>query len=109
VPQAWAAGTPFVLLQSLLGIVPDAPRGQLYVDPALPDWMPDVTLIDLRLDRKTMDLRFWRDGEATKFEVLRGDASSVVLQPIADALGLKTLPPPQVSRTLESQRGQASC
>src|SRR5499427_6547449 len=38
VPQAWAAGTPFVLLQALLGIVPDAPRGRLYVDPALPDW-----------------------------------------------------------------------
>ena len=96
VPQAWAAGTPFVLLQAMLGIVPDAPRGRLYVDPALPDWMPDVTLIDLRLGRKTMDLRFWRDGEATKFEVLRGDASSVELQPIADGLGLKTLSLPQV-------------
>jgi len=94
VPQAWAAGTPFVLLQAMLGIVPDAPRGRLYVDPALPDWMPDVTLIDLRLGRKTMDLRFWRDGEATKFEVLRGDASSVVLRPITDGLGLKTLSPP---------------
>src|SRR5215467_4378519 len=70
------------LSQALLGIVPDAPRGRLYVDPALPDWMPDVTLIDLRLGRKTMDLRFWRDGEETKFEVLRGDASSVVLRPI---------------------------
>jgi len=96
VPQAWAAGTPFVLLQAMLGIVPDAPRGRLYVDPALPDWMPDVTLIDLRLGRKTMDLRFWRDGEATKFEVLRGDASSVVLRPIAEGLGLKTLSLPQV-------------
>jgi glycogen debranching enzyme len=96
VPQAWAAGTPFVLLQSLLGIVPDAPRGRLYVDPALPDWMPDVTLIDLRLGRKTMDLRFWRDGKETKFEVLRGDAGSVVLRPITDGLGLKTLSLPQV-------------
>jgi glycogen debranching enzyme len=91
VPQAWAAGTPFVLLQAMLGIVPDAPHGRLYVDPALPDWMPDVTLIDLRLGRKMMDLRFWRDGEETKFEVLRGDASSVALRPIADGLGLKTL------------------
>jgi hypothetical protein len=26
----------------------DAPRGKLYVDPALPDWLPDVTLTDLR-------------------------------------------------------------
>jgi glycogen debranching enzyme len=96
VPQAWAAGAPFVLLQTMLGIVPDAPHGRLYVDPTLPDWMPDVTLIDLRLGRKTMDLRFWRDGEETKFEVLRGDASSVMPRRIAEALGLKTHPLAQV-------------
>jgi glycogen debranching enzyme len=96
VPQAWAAGTPFVLLQALLGIVPDAPNGRLYVDPALPDWMPDVTLIDLRLGRKTMDLRFWRDGEETKFEVLRGDASSVMPRRITDSLSPKTHPLAQV-------------
>jgi glycogen debranching enzyme len=84
VPQAWAAGTPFMLLQTMLGIRPDAPRGRLYVDPALPDWMPDLTLIDLRLGRKTMDLRFRRDGDATKFQVLRGDASSVVLRCFTD-------------------------
>jgi glycogen debranching enzyme len=96
VPQAWAAGTPFVLLQTMLGIQPDAPHGRLYVDPALPDWMPDVTLIDLRLGCKTMDLRFWRDGEETKFEVLRGDASSVMLRRITDGLGLKTHPLAQV-------------
>ncbi len=36
VPQAWAAGSVFFLLQSVLGIRPDAPRGMLYVDPAFP-------------------------------------------------------------------------
>ena len=29
VPQAWAAGTPFVLLQAMLGLQQDAPRGKL--------------------------------------------------------------------------------
>ena len=53
VPQAWAAGSMFALLQAMLGITPDAPRGTLYVDPALPAWLPDVTLIDLRLGRAT--------------------------------------------------------
>jgi glycogen debranching enzyme len=78
VPQAWAAGTPFVLLQVMLGIWPDAPHGKLYVDPALPNWLPDVTLHDLRLGRRTFDVRFWRDGADTKFEVLRGDARAVI-------------------------------
>jgi glycogen debranching enzyme len=77
VPQAWAAGTPFVLLQAMLGLQQDAPRGKLYVDPALPDWLPDVTLTDLRLGRQRFDIRFWRDGEETVFEVQRGKRDAV--------------------------------
>jgi glycogen debranching enzyme len=77
VPQAWAAGTPFVLLQAMLGIQQDAPGGKLYVDPALPAWLPDVTLIDLRLGRRRFDIRFWRDGKETLFEVLKGKRSAV--------------------------------
>ena len=77
VPQAWAAGTPFLLLQAMLGLQQDAPRGKLYVDPALPDWLPDVTLTDLRLGRRRLDIRFWREGKDTAFEVLTGKHHSV--------------------------------
>jgi glycogen debranching enzyme len=77
VPQAWAAGSAFALLQAILGIQPDAPRERLFVDPVLPHWLPDITLSDLRLGRRHFDIRFWRDGEATKFEVLRGDRELV--------------------------------
>jgi len=73
VPQAWAAGSAFALLQAMLGIWPDAPRECLYVDPVLPAWLQDVTLTDLRLGRRRFEIRFWRDGEETKFDVLRGD------------------------------------
>ncbi len=77
VPQAWAAGSCFALLQAMLGIQPDAPNGKLYVDPELPAWLPDVTLIDLRLGRRHLDIRFRRDGEKTVWEVLRGDPKVV--------------------------------
>jgi glycogen debranching enzyme len=77
VPQAWAAGTPFMLLQAMLGLQQDAPRGKLYVDPALPDWLPDVTLMDLRLGRRRFDIRFWRDGKDTDFKVLKGKPDAV--------------------------------
>ena len=77
VPQAWAAGAPFMLLQAMLGLQQDAPRGKLYVDPALPDWLPDVTLIDLRLGRSRFDIRFWRDGKETLFEVIKGRRNAV--------------------------------
>jgi glycogen debranching enzyme len=77
VPQAWAAGTCFALLQAMLGIQPDAPNDALYVDPDLPQWLPDVTLLDLRLGRRHLDIRFRRDGDKTVWEVLRGDAKVV--------------------------------
>jgi glycogen debranching enzyme len=77
VPQAWAAGSCFALLQAMLGIQPDAPADRLYVDPELPEWLPDVTLLDLRLGRRHLDIRFRRDGARTVWEVLRGDAKVV--------------------------------
>jgi glycogen debranching enzyme len=77
VPQAWAAGTPFLLLQAMLGLQQDAPREKLYVDPALPAWLPDVTLVDIRLGRRRFNIRFWREGNETLFEVLKGNRTAV--------------------------------
>jgi hypothetical protein len=77
VPQAWAAGSPFMLLQAMLGLQQDAPRGKLYVDPALPDWLPDVTVTDLLLGRQRFNIHFWRDGKDTVFKVLKGKADAV--------------------------------
>jgi glycogen debranching enzyme len=77
VPQAWAAGSAFMLTQALLGFLPDAPRNKLYIDPALPQWLPDLTVYDLRLGRHKLDIRFWREGEDTAFEVIKGDPKLV--------------------------------
>jgi glycogen debranching enzyme len=77
VPQAWAAGAVFALMQAILGFVPDAPRGKLHVDPLLPKWLPDLTVLDLHVGRQRFDIRFWRDGDETQFEVLEGDPSAV--------------------------------
>jgi hypothetical protein len=61
----------------MLGLKQDAPRGKLYVDPALPDWLPDVTLNDLRLGRERFDIRFWRNDKDTIFKVLKGRPEAV--------------------------------
>jgi glycogen debranching enzyme len=65
VPQAWAAGSIFHLLQAILGIQADAPNGRLYVDPDLPTWLPDITLRQLSIGNATVDLRFWREHDRT--------------------------------------------
>ena len=77
VPQAWAAGSAFLLTQAMLGAVPDAPRNRLYVDPWLPEWLPDLTLQDLRLGVHKLDIHFWREGGKTEFRVRNGDPSVV--------------------------------
>jgi glycogen debranching enzyme len=78
VPQAWAAGSCFALIQAMLGIQPDAPNDRLYVDPVLPHWLTDITLIDLRLGKHRLDIRFRRlDDGKTVWDVLKGEAKVV--------------------------------
>ncbi len=68
VPQAWAAGSVFHLLQALLGLQADAPHKRLYIDPDLPEWLPDIALHGLEVGTATIDLRCWRDSEQTRWE-----------------------------------------
>ena len=78
VPQAWAAGSVFSLVTAMLGLSPDAPAGMLYVDPHLPEWLPDLTLTELLLGPDEFDLRFERQADGTTdFTVLRGPAQKV--------------------------------
>ncbi|HEY7302284.1 MAG TPA: glycogen debranching N-terminal domain-containing protein [Xanthobacteraceae bacterium] len=77
VPQAWAAGSVFHLLQAIVGFQPDAPRQKLYIDPVLPHWLPDLMLTDVPLGERKFDLRFWREGDTTEWEVLQGDGDAV--------------------------------
>ena len=78
VPQAWAAGSCCAFLQMIFGFQPDAPAGKLYLDPALPDWLADLMVCDLRVGQEIFDIRLWRDGKATRWQVLKGDAAAVL-------------------------------
>ena len=80
VPQAWAAGSVFSLVQAMTGFQPDAPNRRVLIDPSLPDWLPDLTLRGLRVGEQAFDLRFTRTGETTEVAVLRGDPACVVRQ-----------------------------
>ena len=78
VPQAWAAGSVFHFLQAILGLRGDAPRGRLYVDPELPRWLPEITLHGLAIGEARVDLRFWRDGDCSRWTAsIREGAISV--------------------------------
>ncbi len=69
-PQAWAAGSVFMLLQALLGIEADAPNGTLRVRPLLPPWLSHVSLRKLLVGGRRVDLDVFREGHRTRVEVL---------------------------------------
>ncbi len=71
-PQAWAAGSPFQFLTSMLGLRAHADRRELELHhPHLPDWLGKVTLSNLRVGGGSVDLLFHRWRGTTSAEVLR--------------------------------------
>lgn len=69
IPQAWATGSIFHMLRTLLGLRADAPHQRLYVNPTLPDWLPEVELQHLRVGSCLIDLHFWRESDCSRWEV----------------------------------------
>jgi len=73
-PQAWAAGSPFLLLQAMLGLSAVAPDEILTVNlPALPRWLEWVELRNLRVGESRISMIFRREGETTGFTLLSRD------------------------------------
>jgi glycogen debranching enzyme len=63
-PQAWAAGAGFMLLQACLGIDIDGRAGEIRVQrPRLPLGVDQVSLRGLEVGGRTVDLVFQRSGE----------------------------------------------
>jgi glycogen debranching enzyme len=82
-PQAWSASAIFCFMQAMLGLYPYAPLNLLLLDPHLPDWLPDITLRNLRVGEARCDIRFYRaeDG-SSDYEVLeKRGALHILRQP----------------------------
>jgi glycogen debranching enzyme len=87
-PQLWNASAFPLIVQSLLGLVPLAATRTLVLDPALPGWMPEVVVRDLRIGDARVSLRFLRnaDGSST-WDVLDQQGSLHILrQPPPESL-----------------------
>ena len=64
-PQAWAAGAPFMMLQACLGVSVDASRHEVRIErPALPEGVDWLRIDGLRVGDDTVSLTFRRvDGQ----------------------------------------------
>lgn len=82
-PQAWAAGSPFMLLQSCLGVDVDGWRGEIHVNrPRLPRGIDEVRLHQFEIRGEKLDLVFRRvDGRVGVFtDTSRGVSVPVTLR-----------------------------
>jgi len=78
-PQAWAAGTPLLLLQSSLGLEFNPDRNEILLrNPRLPSFLEEVTLRNLRLGQSAVDLMLRRHGSDVSLQVLRNDGQIIV-------------------------------
>lgn len=80
-PQAWAAGSPYLMLQAILGISARAHQNLLTVNhPHLPTWLNTVEVRNLSVGDSRISLVFRREGEITSFSLLarEGDVRVVM-------------------------------
>ncbi|UCG84191.1 MAG: amylo-alpha-1,6-glucosidase [Dehalococcoidia bacterium] len=83
VPQAYSAGSAFLLFQSMLGLQADAASKRIYLSPRLPNWLQHAAVRNLRIGRKTLNLQFERQltDEETRFEISDNEAEAEVVIP----------------------------
>jgi len=75
-PQAWASAAPFMLLQAVLGIFPDATQRVLHVrNPLLPAQLDKLVVTDLHVGSARISLGFERHGSRTLVNVFSIESS----------------------------------
>jgi glycogen debranching enzyme len=80
-PQAWASGVVFMLIDAMLGLVPEAAENRLTLNrPRLPPWLAWIELRDVRLRSSRLTLRAsqGQDGAAVEMLSRQGDTELVV-------------------------------
>ena len=79
-PQAWASATVLALLQATLGLqLTDANNEIAFYRPALPDFLDELHLRNLRLSRGSADVLLKRHGDAVAVTQTRHDGEVTVV------------------------------
>jgi glycogen debranching enzyme len=62
-PQAWAAGTPLVFIQTILGLFPDALKKEIHISPKLLDDMNELKAEKIKIGSGHLSLHVSREGK----------------------------------------------
>jgi len=79
-PQSWASGAMFLILASVLGIHPSAPRKELnIINPQLPEWLNQLRIRNLHIGNSRVGLDFSRRGDRTFCNVVNVDGDKLLV------------------------------
>ncbi len=71
-PQSWAAGAVFMLLDACLGLSIDALARRIrFAQPTLPPFLDHVTMTGLAVGNSTVDIQLHRDGDSVQVALTR--------------------------------------
>ncbi len=82
-PQAWAAGSAFMLLQAMLGLEVNATAKVVRLRPQLPRWLGRVSVRRLRVGQHAIDFDILREGHRVLVDVLEDDGLRVEVREAA--------------------------
>jgi glycogen debranching enzyme len=79
-PQSWSAASVFLFLQAALGLKIDGVRRRVsLVRPALPPFLNDIEITNLRVGASIVDLHLTRHGDDVSVKVLRREGELEIL------------------------------
>jgi glycogen debranching enzyme len=82
-PQAWAAGSVYMLIEACLGLSVRAPERQIcFTKPRLPSNLNQIRIQNLRVADASADFLIRRDGATVKVEILRKTGSVEIVESI---------------------------
>ncbi|MBO1005703.1 amylo-alpha-1,6-glucosidase [Pseudogracilibacillus auburnensis] len=70
-PQAWAAGTPLVFIQSLLGLFPNSLEKQIHLEPNLLDEMNFLKVEDISIGNGHLSIEVRRTEEDIEIDIVK--------------------------------------
>ncbi|SCL30788.1 Glycogen debranching enzyme (alpha-1,6-glucosidase) [Micromonospora rhizosphaerae] len=88
-PQAWSASSVIAVIQALLALRPAATLRTIFVDPHLPEWLPELTLEGVQVGGLTVDLTARRHRTGRTSIRVRGDRIAVIRRPTVQAMATR--------------------
>lgn len=79
-PQAWAAGTPLVFIQTILGLFPDSLNKVIYLSPELLNEMKELKVDRIKIGEGHLSVHVQRKEEETTVEIKENTTGYEVIQ-----------------------------